>query len=165
VAKYTEEDDYFTAVDDLNRDDQDQGSAHIGEAGFGSAIYYTYICINKNLLIENLQNNAELANKAIKALTEAALTLAPTGKLNSFANHVRSSYVIAERGTKQPRSLAAAFFKPIHDDDHINESIRIINSQRENMDKVYGKCYAADYTLNAHSGIGTLNELLAFVAS
>jgi CRISPR system Cascade subunit CasC len=163
VAKYTEEDDYFTAVDDLNRDDQ--GSAHIGEAGFGSAIYYTYICINKNLLIENLQNNAELANKAIKALTEAALTLAPTGKLNSFANHVRSSYVIAERGTKQPRSLAAAFFKPIHDDDHINESIRIINSQRENMDKVYGKCYAADYTLNAHSGIGTLNELLAFVAS
>lgn len=165
VSKYTEEDDYFTAVDDLNRDEQDQGSAHIGEAGFGSSIYYTYICINKSLLTENLQNNIELANKAIKALTEVALTLAPTGKLNSFANHVRSSYVIVEKGTKQPRSLAAAFFKPIHGDDHISVAIEVINSQRENMDKVYGKCYDTDYILNAHSGIGTLDDLLSFVAS
>ncbi|NLD93604.1 MAG: type I-E CRISPR-associated protein Cas7/Cse4/CasC [Fibrobacter sp.] len=165
VARYLEEDDYFTAVDDLNKSEDDQGSAHIGEAGFGSGIYYLYICINKSLLIENLQNNTDLANKSIKALTEAALTLAPSGKQNSFASRVRASYAIAEKGTLQPRSLAAAFFKPVTDEDHINVAINSLVQQRNNMDMSYGKCYSADYVFNPHNGKGTLNELLGFVAN
>jgi len=165
VARYLEEDDYFTAVDDLNKGEDDQGSAHIGEAGFGSGIYYLYICINKNLLIENLQNNVELANRSIKALTEAVLTLAPSGKQNSFASRVRASFAIAEKGTLQPRSLAAAYFKPISDDDHINASINTLLQQRNNMDASYGKCYSDEYVFNPHNGKGTLSELLGFVAN
>ncbi|HEK3151995.1 TPA: type I-E CRISPR-associated protein Cas7/Cse4/CasC, partial [Proteus mirabilis] len=64
------EDDYFTAVDDLNNGETDTGSAHIGEAGFAAALFYSYICINKTQLIESLDGNEELANKAIQALTE-----------------------------------------------------------------------------------------------
>lgn len=164
VAKHLEEDDYFTAVDDLNKGDNDQGSAHIGEAGFGSGIYYLYICINKNLLVENLQNNTELAGRSIKALVEAALTLSPSGKQNSFASRVRSSFAIVEKGTQQPRSLAAAFFKPITEDDHINTSIKTLVKQRDNMDKVYGKCYTSEYLLDAHNGVGSFVDLLNFVA-
>jgi CRISPR system Cascade subunit CasC len=164
VSKYNDEDDYFTAVDDLNKGMDDQGSAHIGEAGFGSGIFYLYICINKSLLLENLQNDLELTNKSIKALTEAALTLSPSGKQNSFASQVRASYAIAEKGSQQPRSLAASFFKPISEDDHIAASIKTLNKQRENMDKAYGNCYTSEYKMNAHEGIGTLTDLLKFVA-
>ena len=45
------EDDYFTAVDDLNDHSEDAGAAHIGETGFAAGLFYSYICINKELLI------------------------------------------------------------------------------------------------------------------
>ena len=38
------EDDYFTAVDDLNSGDEDRGAAHIGETGFAAGLFYSYIC-------------------------------------------------------------------------------------------------------------------------
>ena len=49
------EDDYFTAVDDLNRGEDDAGSAgHLGETEFAAGLFYLYICINKELLCKNL---------------------------------------------------------------------------------------------------------------
>ena len=39
VNRVVVEDDYFIAVDDLNAGDQDSGSAHIGESGFGSGVF------------------------------------------------------------------------------------------------------------------------------
>ncbi|SFU97679.1 CRISPR-associated protein, Cse4 family [Xenorhabdus koppenhoeferi] len=86
------EDDYFTAVDDLNHGKSDTGSAHIGEAGFAAALFYSYICINKSLLLENLAGNETLANKAIAALVEAAVKVAPSGKQNSFGSRAYASY-------------------------------------------------------------------------
>jgi len=71
------EDDYFTAVDDLNNGMEDMGAAHIGETRFAAGLFYSYICINRELLIQNLDGNEDLANKAIRALTEAAVKVAP----------------------------------------------------------------------------------------
>jgi hypothetical protein len=53
---------------------------------WGSALFYTYICIDKDLLVKNLNGNEELANKTLRAFTEAALKVSPTGKQNSFAS-------------------------------------------------------------------------------
>jgi len=78
------EDDYFTAVDDLNTGEEDVGAGHIGEAGFASALFYIYVCIDREQLLENLGGNTELANKTLGALLEAALTVSPTGKQNSL---------------------------------------------------------------------------------
>src|SRR5208283_2940475 len=44
------EDDYYTAVDDLKRKDEDAGAGFVGEAGFGSGVYYFYLCIDRELL-------------------------------------------------------------------------------------------------------------------
>jgi CRISPR system Cascade subunit CasC len=44
----------FTAVDDLNNKEEDIGSGHMGEQGFASALFYTYICISRDLLVETL---------------------------------------------------------------------------------------------------------------
>lgn len=159
------EDDYFTAVDDLNNKKEDTGSAHIGETGFAAALFYSYICINKSLLIQNLGDDVDLANKAIKAITEAATKVSPSGKQNSFGSHAYASFVLAEKGEQQPRSLSVAFLKPIQAEDQAGEAIEVLEKQIENMDKVYGVCADNRYSLNALTGDGSFDELLNFVAS
>ncbi len=158
------EDDYFTAVDDLNDKTKDAGSAHIGESGFAAALFYSYICINKTQLIDNLDGNEELANKAIQALTEAATKVSPSGKQNSFASRAYASYVLAEVGEQQPRSLAVAFLKPVLAEDQALEAITALEKQVENIDKVYGDCADKRYSINAIAGEGSFAELSQFVA-
>ncbi|PHM50661.1 type I-E CRISPR-associated protein Cas7/Cse4/CasC [Xenorhabdus miraniensis] len=163
VHSVTVEDDYFTAVDDLNDGKSNSGSAHIGEAGFGAALFYSYICINKSLLIENLAGNEALANKAIAALTEAAVKVAPSGKQNSFGSRAYASYVLAEKGEYQPRSLSVAFLKPIYGEDQATDAITALEEQKDNFDNVYGACADTRYSINAVTGEGRFTELVQFV--
>ncbi len=161
------EDDYFTAVDDLNNGQEDTGAAHIGETRFAAGLFYSYICINRELLIDNLGGDEALANKAIRALTEAAVKVAPEGKQNSFASRAYASYVLAEQGNQQPRSLSVAYLKPINNrenQDFITDSITALINQRDNFDKVYGACADSHYQINASKVEGSLSELLDFVS-
>jgi CRISPR system Cascade subunit CasC len=159
------EDDYFTAVDDLNDGMEDAGSAHIGEAGFAAALFYSYICINKSQLVENLSGDEDLANRAIGALTEAAVKVSPTGKQNSFASRAYANYVLAEKGDQQPRSLSVAFLKPVTGSDQGGAAITALKKQNDNFDKVYGPCASSRYEMNALEGEGSFAELLQFVTS
>ncbi len=166
VHPVTIEDDYFTAVDDLNDGSEDAGAAHIGETGFAAGLFYSYICINKELLIENLNGDVALANKAIAALTEAAVKVSPEGKQNSFGSRAYASYVLAEMGDQQPRSLSVSYLKPIskQEEDYQTTAIHLLEKQQHNFDEVYGDCADARYSLNAVTGEGRLKELLAFVS-
>lgn len=159
------EDDYFTAVDDLNNGLEDMGAAHIGETRFAAGLFYSYVCINRELLIKNLDGNVELANKAIRALTEAAVKVAPEGKQNSFASRAYASYVLAEKGDQQPRSLSVAYLKPINreNEDFIADSINLLTQQKDSFDQVYGACADTRYELNVPQRQGTLAGLLEFV--
>lgn len=158
------EDDYFTAVDDLNNGLDDRGASHIGESGFAAALFYSYICIDKELLVENLAGDLDLANKAIAALVEAAVKVSPKGKQNSFASRAYASFVLAEKGNQQPRSLSVAFLKPVFGDDQVAEAIRKLREQAANFDRVYGPCADSRAELNAVTGEGNFNELIAFIA-
>lgn len=162
VSAVTVEADFFTAVDDLNTK-ADTGSAHMGEQGFASALFYTYLCIDRDLLVENLGGDASLAKRTIAALTRTALTVAPTGKQNSFASRAYASYALAEMGQQQPRSLAAAFFQPVREGNQIEVAIQRLEKQRANFDQVYGKCADAHLAFNVVKPEGSLEALLAFV--
>lgn len=140
VHKAAIEDDYFTAVDDLNTGDEDRGAGHIGETGFGAGVYYLYVCINRALLDENLGGDTALRNRALAALLEAMSKTAPTGKQNSFASRAYASCVMAERGDRQPRSLAAAFLRPVRsrdDQDTTASAIQALLEKRESFDAMY----------------------------
>lgn len=163
VGAVTVEDDFFTAVDDLNNGETDRGSAHMGEQGFASALFYSYICISRDLLVENLGGDTELARRAIAALTETAMTVSPGGKQNSFASRAYASWALAEIGDRQPRSLAVAFFQPVQVQPQLPVAIEKLLQQRENFDRVYGPCATASYQMNVQTGEGTLAELLDFV--
>ncbi|MCV6612124.1 MAG: type I-E CRISPR-associated protein Cas7/Cse4/CasC [Amphritea sp.] len=166
VHPVTIEEDYFTAVDDLNNLHDNAGSAHIDETQFAAGLFYSYICINRDLLIENLNDDEALATKAIAALTEAALKIAPSGKQNSFGSRAYASYALAEMGDQQPRSLSVAYLKPVNarSEDYGSEAITALQTQRDNFDKVYGACADSRCELNALTGEGSVDELLAFVS-
>ncbi len=54
--------------------------------GFAAGLFYSYICLNRELLEKNLGGDKNLAQRAIRALTEAAVKVAPEGKQNSFGS-------------------------------------------------------------------------------
>ena len=164
VSTVTIEDDFFTAVDDLNNNEVDAGSAHLGERGFASALFYTYVCVSRDLLLENLNGDETLVEKTLKALTESAAKVAPTGMQNSFASRAYTSYLLIEKGSQQPRSLAVAYFNPIRSQDLVNDAISRLEEQRDKFDKVYGQCADSRYVLNSETGEGTLSAALDFVA-
>ena len=165
VHKATVEDDYFTAVDDLNTRQEDVGSAHIGEQGFAAGLFYLYICINRDLLKENLSDDEGLTQQTLRALTEVAATIAPGGKQKSFGSRAYASYILAEKDSRQPRSLAVAFLKPVREGDMLHDAISALASTRANMDKVYYNDQASpSRVLNALEGTGSLADILSFVA-
>jgi len=157
------EDDYFSAVDDL---DDDTGAGHIGERGYGAGLFYLYVCINRSLLQENLHGDKALADKAIASLLESITKVSPTGMQNSYASRAYAAYVLAEKGSQQPRSLSQAFLKPVRggaDQSMLTEAIQALEKQRQNFDAVYGACAEAHQVLNADAGVGSLQSLIYFV--
>lgn len=157
------EDDYFTAVDDLNTGEEDMGAAHIGETGFASALFYTYICIDKELLIQNLGDNTKLADKAIAALLETAVKVSPGGKQNTFASRAWASYLLAEKGDQQPRSLSVAFLKPVTGSNYGEDAIKALENTLENMDKVYDIKDVQREKFNTNTGEGSFSKLSTFL--
>jgi CRISPR system Cascade subunit CasC len=157
------EDDYFTAVDDLNRDDE-TGAGHVGEAGFAAAVFYQYICIDREHLKENLGDDEALTQRALRALAEAALKVAPTGKQNSFASRAYAHFALAEKGSQQPRSLSLAFLKPVTGQNYAEEATGALLRVRDNMEKVYGKCSDSFIQVDAMAGEGKVCDLLDYVA-
>lgn len=163
IHKVAVEDDYFSAVDDLNRGEEDVGAAHIGEAGFGAGVFYLYLCINRELLLENLGSDTALTAKTLEALVHAATKVSPTGKQNSFASRAYAAYALAEKGDQQPRSLAQAFLNPVMGGDMLDRAVSEMKKRYENFDKVYGLCADSRYQFNVETGAGNVDELVKFV--
>lgn len=103
--------DFYTAVDDISGE---TGAGFLGETSFNSATYYKYLSIDWDGLVKNLQNDADIAAKAVTALIKAALFAIPSGKQNSFAAHNPPDLALVEvRDQKIPLSYANAFVKPV----------------------------------------------------
>ena len=185
VHEATVEEDFFSAVDDLNdgffsavdelndgggEDDlpsverEDEGAAHLGEKEFGAGLFYQYICIDRELLVENLEENEELAERSIRALTEAAATVAPGGMQNSYGSRARANYILAEKGDQQPRSLSVAYLSPVSETGYLDAAIDSLEETRTQMDDAYGACADDHRAMNVPAGEGSLNQILDFVA-
>jgi CRISPR system Cascade subunit CasC len=166
------EDDYYVAVDDLKNPNEreDAGTSFIGVQEFGAGLFYLYVCIDCDQLVKNLSGDKALARNSIAALVECTATVAPRGKQASFASRARASYLLAERGSQQPRSLAAAFIKPVSRDEAHNDlaaaSIERLTKFRSQVDRVYGPCAdsTVHFDLTADETPGSLAEVLRFTS-
>jgi CRISPR system Cascade subunit CasC len=138
------EDDYFSASDDLAGPDV-SGASHIDTQFFGSGVFYSYVTVDRDRLVQNLNNDVALANHCIEALVRVLPSTSPSGKRASFASHGKSQFALVEIGTQQPRSLAAAFCEPVRSVDGRGldrASAERLLEQRAAFESVYGK--AAD---------------------
>ena len=159
------EDDYYVAVDDLKTREDDAGAGFLGVQEFGTGLFYGYVCVDRGLLRDNLGGDeaaSAVARASVAALIEAAATVSPRGKQASFASRARASYLLGETGTAQPRSLAAAFLKPITGYDQGVDSIAALCRFRDRLDAAYGACADSRYEVNCESGQGTLADLIEF---
>lgn len=160
------EDDWYSAVDDLNKR-EDTGAGHLGEHGFGSGVYYLYACVNVDLLVENLAGDRALAGRALEALAQALATATPRGKQNSHAHHPRAIYMRAERGPQQPRDLTGAFFRPVDlkSNDIERSSISALEETARLIDAAYGPSSDAASVMDVKAGQGTLAQIAAFAST
>lgn len=161
VHKVAVENDFFTAVDDLNDGKDDVGAGHMGETEFGAGLFYQYICIDRLLLQENLGQRRDLVQRTIAALVEAAAKVAPTGKQASFASRAHASYILCERGDVQPRSLAIAFLEPVNDRNMLAGAIDKLDGTRTRMADAYGDESTAFAIMDCQNGVGSLAEIIA----
>ena len=161
------EDDYYTAVDDLKsrNEPDDAGAGFVGVQEFGSGVFYLYICVDRGLLLRNLDNTQAVRDASLAALVEAAATVGPRGKQASFASHARAIYVLGEKGMAQPRSLAAAFLKPVSGDDLGASSVTGLERFRGRLDSAYGPCADDSYAMNCLTGEGTMSEMISFAVN
>lgn len=162
------EDDYYVAVDDLKNpaEHDDVGTSFIGVQEYGAGLFYLYACVDCDLLAKNLGDDAALARDALDALVACAATVSPRGKQASFASRARAMYMMAERGGQQPRTLAAAFLKPVAAGANgiAEASIASLAAFRDNLDRVYGVCADARMEMVAtpERAEGSLADLVEF---
>lgn len=121
------ETDYFTVVDDLKeRDpDEDSGSAGIFDTELTSGVFYEYVVVDVPQLVSNITGcdarardawktaDRALPAKVLEHLVHLIATVSPGAKKGSTAPYAFSRTLLVEAGSAQPRSLAAAFEKPV----------------------------------------------------
>ena len=158
------EDDYFTAVDDLKSLDRakDRGAGFISVNEFGSGVFYLYVCIDTNLLLKNLSDDKDLTKATLAAFVEAATKVSPSGKQNSYASRARAHFAMIERGSEAPRTLAAAFLKPVGMEgrDGIEESVKRLRQLREQFGRGYDEKFDAMAELDVAGDKGSLQEII-----
>ena len=104
--------DYYTAVDDLGREDE-SGAGMVGTQEFNSACFYRYANIDLKQLEHNLQDDRKLALSGARAFLESFIMAIPKAKQNSTAAQSLPSFVMIVVRDKGLASLANAFARPV----------------------------------------------------
>jgi CRISPR system Cascade subunit CasC len=134
--------DFFTAVDDLKKDDE-TGAGMMGVTGFNSACFYRYARIDWEQLVKNLGGDKTLAKKTVEGFLRAALSAVPTGKQNSFAAQNPPDFVLGvARKDGESWSLANAFEKPIkagREGGYLFNSIEALDKYWGRLNKIFGR--------------------------
>ena len=131
--------DYYTAVDDLGKDDE-TGAGMLGTIEFNSACFYRYANVDFTGLRENLQNDRELALAGLKAFLQSFVGAVPKAKQNGFAAQNLPSLVMIVIRDRGLWSLANAFAKPADSrgDGLVTNSSKKLTEHWEALTKMYG---------------------------
>ena len=139
------ESDYFSVVDDLQREDEDAGAAHIGDTELTAGLFYGYVVVDVPALVSNIEGchvkewqsaDRSLASQVVRNLTHLIATVTPGAKLGSTAPYSYADLMLMEAGSRQPRSLAAAYRKPAS--AQLDDAARSLCNHLSKMDSAYG---------------------------
>lgn len=162
--------DFYTAVDELKPEDT-AGADMMGTVEFNSACFYRYAVVDWEKLKENLQGDAELGEKGLKAFLEGFVVAEPTGKQNTFAAHNPPEFVaISIRRNTAPRNLSNAFETAVRvkkDESLTKRSAEELTKKAKILKNAFGgdeKTFVLNLVGAELNGFGTaetsLNDLL-----
>ena len=135
--------DYFSTVDDLNRDDDEPGAAYLGNSQLHSTLFYGYLVIDVPGLVGNLeaverkewlQADRTMAGEMVHQIIMSVATISPGAKKGSTADFSRPPFIMVEIGDEQPRSLMEAFRKPVHS-GQVDDTLQAMAQYLENLDR------------------------------
>ena len=139
------ESDYFSVVDDLQRDDEDAGAAHIGDMELTAGLFYGYVVVDVRGLVSNLEGceatdwetaDRTLAANVVENLTHLIATVSPGAKRGSTAPYACADLMLIEAGSRQPRSLANAFRTPCK--AQVDDAFERLSDYMGKLDACYG---------------------------
>jgi CRISPR system Cascade subunit CasC len=132
--------DYFTAVDDLQSDDE-SGAGMLGLLAYNSATYYRHARIHWEQLATNLHGDVDLARRTVVGFMKAFALVVPSGKQNSFVNQHAPDFLLAVvRPDNDGQSLDNAFEKPVRargGSGYMAPSIEALALYWEQVDKAF----------------------------
>ena len=170
--------DYYTAVDDVIRESEDEtGAGMIGTIEMASSTLYRYANINVDALKTNLGGSAAATVEATLAFIRAFIDSMPTGKQNTFAARTLPEAVIVTVREDRPISYINAFEKPVTEKSSEGRRLaaaHALATEAANIREAYGYEPKVSYVValgelrEALSNMGetvTLKELLASLES
>lgn len=134
------EDDYFSAVDELNKA-EDTGFAYGSIAQFLSGLYYCHVVVDLHQLVMNLGDDNALSKEAIQALVKSIALVSPRGKQHPMSSEGSAVYLRAEIGNQCPRHLGLAFLKPIRSEDLLSKTVSRMRETVDNINRAFGLTY------------------------
>ena len=163
VHKVANEYDYFTAVDDHKKadDEEDAGAGMIGTVEFNSSTMYRYATVNVDGLRENL-GDAEATRRAVEAFTRAFVSSMPSGKSNTFANRTLPDAVVIIVRDTQSVNLVGAFEDQVRDDEpggRIAASLRRLSEYGKEVHEAYDETPVAGWSIGVGERAAVLAEL------
>ena len=132
--KVDNEFDYYTGVDEANKEDQ-SGAGMIGTIEFNSATLYRYSTVAIKGLADQIPDKKDVLT-VLESYIRAFILSMPTGKQNTFANQTIPDAVLIEVREDQPINLAGAFESPVRQDDEggfTRSSIKALVAYREKV--------------------------------
>ena len=156
--------DFYTALDDLSKEDQ-SGAGMLGTIEYNSSTLYRYGNVALHEFYHQLNENKSQTIEATKLFVEAFLNSLPTGKINSFANQTVPSSVVVSLRKDRPVSFVSAFETAIKtklsQEGYVDESIEAMFKEHKNVQRFVEKPEISFY-LNlseGHSLEGAKEEL------
>jgi len=141
--------DYFTVVDDLNRDDE-TGAAHANQTELGAGLYYSYVAVDVPLLVSNLNSvdpkdwrpqDQTIARRVLETLVDSILRQSPGAKKGGTAPYAWADVLLIETGRSQPRALSNAFLDALRPDsrtDLRSAALSRLAAYVKQIDDMYG---------------------------
>lgn len=134
--KVNNEIEFFTAMDDLSKD---QGSAHMGSLEFNSATYYRYICLDLGQLYQSLGDVG--LKQAIAAFVKALFIAVPSARqaTQSGASPWDFARVLVRKGQR----LQVPFEQPVksNGDGFLVPSITALKEYLDKKEKMVGTLF------------------------
>lgn len=149
--------DFFSAFDKFS---DNTGSAHLGTKSMASSLFYEYICVDVSALREGLNNDDELASRALSALIHAALLVTPNASQSTMCSRTPAPYAMFNLTTKTNLSLHDILIPAIQDDNPMEIAISRLRRAYRDLQTSFGYEDPVEFILGETVLMALVDDLL-----